>query len=72
MNVKSAKTLRHVLIRSNVQGQVQIVFIGKENHVDALVKKTTENFKNVVSILFNKNDREDNVILGNLIVCSMV
>lgn len=65
MNVKSAKTLRHVLIRSNVQGQVQIVFIGKENHVDALVKKITENFKNVVSILFNKNDRDDNVILGD-------
>lgn len=65
MNVENAKTLRHVLIRSNVQGQVQIVFIGKENHVDALVKKITENFKNVVSILFNKNDREDNVILGD-------
>lgn len=65
MNVENAKTLRHVLIRSNVQGQVQIVFIGKENHVDALAKKITENFNNVVSILFNKNDREDNVILGD-------
>ena len=65
MNVENAKTLRHVLIRSNVQGQVQIVFIGKENHVGALAKKITENFNNVVSILFNKNDREDNVILGD-------
>lgn len=64
IQIESAKTLRHVLLRSNEQNQVQVVFIGKENHIDGLAKEIINAFSNVVSIVFNKNDRLDNVILG--------
>lgn len=60
-----AKGLRHVLLRSNEKGQVQIVFIGSQNHVQPIVQDLLKQFGNIVSILFNQNDRKDNVILGD-------
>lgn len=64
--VVSAAPLRHLLIRhARKTGQVQVVFIGKENiDLDLIARELTEEHPEVVSVIFNQNQLTDNVILG--------
>ncbi len=64
IKVEQAVGLRHILLRSNEEQEVQVVFIGTENHIFDLSKELVEHFSNIVSIVFNENLRNDNVILG--------
>lgn len=64
IKVKQAVGLRHILLRSNEEQEVQVVFIGTENHIFDLSKELVKHFSNIVSIVFNENLRNDNVILG--------
>ena len=59
-----AASLRHVLIRSNRKDEIQIVWIGSENRFQALSQELVAALPQIVSIVFNKNTRKDNVILG--------
>ena len=67
MTSKQADGLRHVFIRhSYFTNESQVVFIGQSekklgNLVDALIKA----FKDIQSVVFNYNTRNDNVILGD-------
>lgn len=65
MNVKMATGLRHLFIRASYYTkEAQVVFIGKsEKNIKNLVEELKDKF-NIVSILFNYNTRNDNVILG--------
>ncbi len=61
-----AKGLRHIFLRrSRKTGQSQVVFIGEENHFEDLTAKLVSVFPDLVSVVFNHNDRQDNVILGD-------
>ena len=61
-----AKGLRHIFLRrSRKTGQSQVVFIGEENHFEDLTAKLVSIFPDLVSVVFNHNDRQDNVILGD-------
>ena len=61
-----AKGLRHLFLRrSRKTGQSQVVFIGEENRYDRLTEKLVREFPNLVSVVFNRNTRKDNVILGD-------
>lgn len=61
-----ARGLRHLFLRrSRKTGQCQVVFIGEENHYDRLTEKLAREFPNLVSVVFNRNVRNDNVILGD-------
>lgn len=66
LNEKNADGLRHLLIRHSLQtNESQIVFIGsKRLNWDSLIQHCLNQFPNVKSIVFNKNERKDNVILG--------
>lgn len=65
-NTENAKGLRHLFIRHSFEtGQVQIVLIGRQkNHWSDLVEHCVQAYPQVTSIVFNKNVRKDNVILG--------
>lgn len=63
---ETAKKLKHLYIREAKTGQVQVVFIGPENrNLEELARELHEAFPEIVSILFNKNTRNDNVILSD-------
>lgn len=64
--VKAAENLRHLFIRdSEKMKQMQVVFIGRSDaHLKEFTKKLTERFPEIVSVVFNENTRDDNVILG--------
>lgn len=62
-----ARGLRHVFIRCSLSNdQVQVVWIGREKtrEIEALSNSLRQAFPNIVSIVFNYNERKDNVILG--------
>lgn len=64
--VSDTEGLRHLYIREAKTGEVQVVFIGeKQNRLDDFARKLKEQFPDIVSILFNKNTRNDNVILSD-------
>jgi 23S rRNA (uracil1939-C5)-methyltransferase len=58
--------LRHIFIRhSKATGQVQVVWIGSTPGMfKQISKELYEAFDEVVSVIFNENERNDNVILG--------
>lgn len=61
-----ARGLRHLFLRrSRKTGQCQVVFIGEENRYDRLTEKLAREFPDLVSVVFNRNVRNDNVILGD-------
>lgn len=66
MTVKTAMGLRHLFIRASYYTkEAQVVFIGRnEKNLKSLVNELSGKF-NIVSILFNYNTRNDNVILGD-------
>lgn len=65
LSVSTAQYLRHILIRhSQKTGQSQVVFIGTKNRFKPIARKLAAAFPSIVSVVFNKNEREDNVILG--------
>lgn len=61
-----ASALKHIFIRASLKtGQIQVVLIGRENKsLKEFAKKLQQAFPKIVSIVFNKNERDDNVILG--------
>lgn len=63
---RNAKNLRHVFVRTNNdQSQLQVVFIGrKKEDILPLAAAANEAFEQSISIVFNENLRNDNVILG--------
>lgn len=65
-NVKNAEGLRHLFIRhAQKTNESQIVLIGsKKSNWKTLIQKCVRQFPEVKSIIFNKNERKDNVILG--------
>lgn len=65
--VESARPLRHIFIRASKNtGQVQVVLIGRENkNLGPFSEKLTRAFPEIVSVVFNRNTREDNVILSD-------
>ena len=67
LNVKNAQGLRHIFIRvSYTTKQAQVVFIGEtEKEIEKLVSDLTQAFPAIVSVVFNYNTRNDNVILGD-------
>lgn len=66
MEVKTASVLRHLYIRESSTGQIQVVFIGRENRdLERLSDEMVRAFPEITSVLFNRNEREDNVILGD-------
>lgn len=64
--LEAAGNLRHLFIRDSEKlKQMQVVFIGRSDaHLEKFTKKLTERFPEIVSVVFNENKREDNVILG--------
>lgn len=65
IRVSQAKGLRHIFIRTS-NTEAQVVFIGKfENNFKPLINGLTAKFPQITSIVFNKNLRKDNVILGD-------
>lgn len=62
----AAENLRHLFIRdSEKMHQMQVVFIGRSDaHLKAFTEKLVKEFPEIVSVVFNENTREDNVILG--------
>lgn len=67
LSLDIARHLRHIFIRaSKGTGEVQVVFIGRQNNgLKDFAKKLKEKFPEIQSIVFNKNTRDDNVILGD-------
>lgn len=67
LTFEQAEPLRHLFLRhSDKTGQVQVVFIGKENRkLKELAQKLVEEHPEVKSVVFNENRRKDNVILGD-------
>lgn len=62
---ETAAGLRHIFLRrSRKTGQSQVVFIGEENHFRELTSQLVRRFPELVSVVFNHNSRNDNVILG--------
>lgn len=61
-----AQGLRHILMRHAYKtNECQVVFIGSQrNDFDSLVQKLIQRFCDIKSIVFNLNQRKDNVILG--------
>lgn len=65
LSLEEAKGLRHIFIRHSNLDEIQIVFIGKNlSNLDSITNKLIQNYKNIKSIVFNLNTRNDNVILG--------
>lgn len=66
LSLKSAQELRHLFIRaSKATGEMQVVFIGRENQdLERIAKRLVKNFPQITSVVFNRNTRDDNVILG--------
>ncbi len=58
--------LRHIMIRLNYLKQLMVVIVGTSyNKVfNSYASKLLEKYKNVVSVYFNKNDKQTNVVLG--------
>ena len=67
LTVENAQGLRHIFIRSSyLSHQSQVVFIGEsEEKIQAIVPALVAAFPNLVSVVFNYNTRNDNVILGD-------
>lgn len=67
LSTTQAESLRHLFIRhSDATGQVQVVFIGRENRgLNELTQKLVAAFPEVSSVVFNENKRNDNVILSD-------
>lgn len=67
LSVKQAEALRHLLIRhSAATGETQVVFIGSDNvDLQPLTEKLVQAFPDIKSVVFNRNTRNDNVILGD-------
>ncbi|WP_297567262.1 23S rRNA (uracil(1939)-C(5))-methyltransferase RlmD [uncultured Faecalibaculum sp.] len=62
---ETAAGLRHIFLRrSRKTGQSQVVLIGEENHFRELTSQLVRRFPELVSVVFNHNSRNDNVILG--------
>ena len=58
--------LRHIFIRHSNCDEIQIVFIGnKPKQYKELIHKLIQKFPNIKSIVYNINNRNDNVILGD-------
>lgn len=66
LTLDQAQGLRHLFIRTNASTkESQIVLIGQtKNDWTGLIQKLTKQYPKIKSILFNHNDRKDNVILG--------
>ena len=64
--VSVAEDLRHLFIRDSEKlHQMQVVFIGRWNpRLEGFVRRLVKVFPEIVSVVFNENLREDNVILG--------
>lgn len=67
LNPENAQGLRHIFIRASKETkEVQVVFIGsEEKEIKNLVPDLVRAFPEIQSVLFNQNDRKDNVILGD-------
>lgn len=67
LSLDQAGSLRHLLLReSKKTSQVQVVFIGEKNHnLKSLTHKLVHDHPEVASVIFNLNQRKDNVILGD-------
>lgn len=67
LTIENAQGLRHIFIRSSYKSQQsQVVFIGaSEKAIQSIVSELVQTFPNIVSVVFNYNTRNDNVILGN-------
>lgn len=67
LSAGQAEGLRHLLIRySEKTDQAQVVFIGRHNNdLQSVTEELTETFPQIVSVVFNENTRNDNVILGD-------
>ncbi len=67
LTLDMAQGLRHLFMRSNTQNkESQIVLIGKQkNDWTKLIEKCIKQFPEIKSVIFNKNTRKDNVILGS-------
>lgn len=67
ISFKLAKSLRHILIRhAQSTNQIQIVYIGRQfQDFSKLNTILLNEFPSIVSIVYNENTRNDNVILGN-------
>lgn len=61
---EEAEVLRHIFIRVSTLGCCQVVFIGGQNRFQRLTEKLVKAFPFITSIIFNENNRKDNVILG--------
>lgn len=66
LDVQLAQGLRHIFIRvSKYTKEAQVVFIGsQQNDWKKLIQNLTSYFPNIVSVIYNENKRNDNVILG--------
>ena len=66
LTLKNAQGLRHLFIRcSYTTKQAQVVFIGEsESQIQKIVPDLVKVFPDIVSVVFNYNTRNDNVILG--------
>ena len=64
ISIQQAKELRHIFIRAS-KNESQVVFIGRDDSkFQKLSNQLMDTFPKVTSILFNFNNRKDNVILG--------
>lgn len=63
---QNAQGLRHVLVRTGKDGALQVVLIGRnEKQARSFTEGLKEAFPNLQSVVFNRNERKDNVILGD-------
>lgn len=67
LEADSARALRHLFIRvSQKTGQAQVVLIGRQAiGLETLTRQLVAAFPEIVSVVFNRNTRDDNVILGD-------
>lgn len=67
LSLKQAENLRHVFIRFSEQSnQGQVVFIGRSDEdLKDLSTRLVKTFPDLVSVVFNRNERDDNVILSD-------
>lgn len=67
LDLEQARELRHLFIRFSPEThQGQVVLIGRKNvRLKELAQKLHEAIPALVSIVFNQNTRDDNVILGD-------
>lgn len=66
LSLRDARGLRHLYIREAKTKQMQVVFIGEqENDLKDFARSLQKQFPQIVSVVFNKNTRKDNVILSD-------